>query len=254
MAYTEYAPRFLGPTYLERDRTNALRLRVYNGSDYAAITQAGSTFSLYDSANTAIVSATAVTVTDGYATVAVAAATLAAYTFGTGWRVEWSLVMADTYTHVFRNGASLVRVRLPPAAAEADLLRVHPDLRNYLPEGAASWQDQLDVAWEFAVVGYLEGVGRRPYLIVSQSALVPWHTYETLSIIGAILNAGGDESTSWGRFQARYERLAAGARERLTLEYDETDSGAAAVGRRTAVAPTIWLSSGGYRGSVGWNR
>ena len=244
MAWVDYAPRFLGPTYLERDRANPLRLRLYFESTHAVPTSG--TFSLYDPANTAVVNATAVVMSDGYATVTVAAATLTAYAFGAGWRVEWSLVMPDTYTHVFRNGASLVRVRLPPAASEADLLRLHPNLRDYLPTGATSWQDQLDVAWEYQVVGYLEANGKRPYLIVSQNAVVPWHAYEALAIIGSILNAGGDDETSWGRFQRRYEDLALKARTSCNFEYDETDSGrAATAGKRTAADSTIWLSSNG---------
>lgn len=251
MAWTDYAPRFLGPTYMERDRVTPLRLRVYNGSEHAVPTSG--TISIYNTANTAIVSAAAVTVTDGYATYDVAAATLASSAFASGWRVEWSLVMPDTYTHVFRNDAAVVRVRLPPAASEVDLLRLHPNLRSFLPKGQTSWQDQLDVAWEYRVVGYLEGVGRRPYLIVSQNAVVPWHAYETLEIIGSILNAGGDDDSAWGKFRLRYEALAATARAACNFEYDESNSGQAAQsGKRSASESTIWLSSAGEDRGNSW--
>ena len=244
MAWTDYTPRFLGPTYLERDRPTPLRLGIYFGS--ASVVVASGTISIYDPANTAVVSGAAVTVdAAGFATYSLLAATVASYNFAQGWRVEWSLVCPDTYTHVFRNSAALVRVHLPPAATEADLLRLHPDLRNYLPNGQSSWQDQIDVAWEFAVVGKLEGMGRRPYLVVSQSSLVPPHTYEALAVIGAVLNAGGDETTSWGRFQTRYEKLAATAWANCAFVYDESDSGNPNGSIRAAATPTIWLSSTG---------
>lgn len=245
-AWVDYAPRFLGPTYLERDRANLLRLGIY--TDSAAVAVTSGTFSLYDTTDTAIVNASAITVDSaGFATITVAAATLAAYEFGSGWRVEWTLVMADGNTHVFRNGASLVRVRLPQAATEADLLRLHPDLRSYLPAGQTSWQPQLDVAWEFAVIAHLERMGRRPFLVIDVSAIVAWHTFETLSIIGAALGGEGDETSRWVRFADRYETKAKEARDTLTLEYDESNSGAATLGRRKAGSSTIWLSSTGER-------
>src|SRR5688572_9995415 len=125
MPRVDYVPRFLGPTYLERDRTNPLRLGLYTESGIVA--PSSGTFSLYDDANTAVVSAASVTVSSSFATYDVAAATLTSHSFGSGWRVEWSLVMPDGYTHLLRNGAALVRVRLPPAASETDLLRLHPD-------------------------------------------------------------------------------------------------------------------------------
>lgn len=243
MAWTDYAPRFLGPTYLERARSNPLRLRVYRGQNHVVPTSG--TFSLYDTADTAVVNGSAVVIdADGYATITVAAATLTSYAFGAGWRVEWSLVMPDTYTHLFRNGAALVRVRCPPAATEADILRLHPNLREHLPAGQTDWQDQLDVAWEFGVVGKLEGMGRRPYLVVSESSLVAPHTYEALAVIGGALNAGGDPDSAWGRFEAKYRDMALSAWGNCTFEYDEEDTGQADPSKRSAANPTVWLAGG----------
>lgn len=243
MAWTDYAARFLGPTYLERDRANPLRLSIYANGE-SAVTVTSGTFYLYDDTNTAIVNGTAIAVEagTGVATITVAAATLAASSFGSGWRVEWHLVMPDGFTHVFRNRAALVRVRLPQAATEADLLRLHPDLRSYLPAGKTNWQDQLDVAHEYAIVAWLERMGRRPYLVIDVSALTALHTFETLAIIGHALGGDGDETNRWVKLAARYEAKAKEARDSIVLEYDETDSGQAATGRRTAGTSTVWLA------------
>lgn len=251
MAWTDYAPRFLGPTYLERDRANPLRLAVHNGQ--SQVTPTSGTFSLYDATNTAVVSASAVTITDSYATITVAAATLTSKSLGAGWRVEWTLVMPDGNTHLFRNAAALVRVRLPPAATEADLLRLHPDLRAYLPSGQTSWQDQLDAAWEYVVVQRLEGTGKRPYLVISQSSLTAPHTFETLAIIGAALS-GGDEESRWGHFEKRYSVMAAAAWANCNFEYDETDSGQAANGLRSSASATVWLTGRGDPWGNQWTR
>jgi len=117
VARIEYTPRHLGRTYLERDRDNALRLGVYFGS--GVVTPTSGTFSLYNSANVLVVDAAAVGMdASGFATGTVSAATLTSSALGSGWRVEWDLLMPDTYHHVYRNAASLCRVRLPPAATE----------------------------------------------------------------------------------------------------------------------------------------
>lgn len=252
MARIEYTPRHLGRTYLERDRDNALRLGVYFGS--GVVTPTSGTFSLYNSANVLVVDAAAVVMdASGFATVTVSAATLTSSALGSGWRVEWDLLMPDTYHHVYRNAASLCRVRLPPAATEADLLRLHPDLRSYLPKNQTSWQDQLDVAWEFHVAGKLETMGRRPYLVVDENALVPVHTFETLAVIGGALNPAGDPESRWGRFESRYTRKASEAWSSCSFEYDETDSGKATANKHTAASSTIWLSSVGEEDGRSWS-
>jgi hypothetical protein len=246
MARIEYTPRFLGPTYLERERNTALQLGVYYGGSIVA--PASGTVSIYNAANVAVVSATPVTVTSSYATYTLSSATVAGQSYGSGWRVEWLLTMPDGYVHAYRNSAALVRMRLPPAATDADLYARHPDLAEYLPAGETSWQDQLDLAW-LDIVGWLEGKGRRPYLVISEWSLKPWHEFETLAIICRLLSGSGSVDNKWTALAEHYDARAQAARESLTFEYDENDEGVGSTTKRTAASPTVWLTS---RGGVSW--
>lgn len=242
MSRIEYTPRFLGPTYLERDRDNALQLGAYYGG--LLVAPSSGTVTIYNASNVAVVSAAAVTITSSFATYTALSSALTSQSLGSSWRIEWSLTMPDGYVHVYRNSAALVRMRLPPAATDADLYARHPELSDYLPNSETSWQDQLDLAW-LDIVGWLEGKGRRPYLVVSEWSLKPLHEFETLAIVCRLLAGTGSADNKWTSLADYYAGRANTARDALTFEYDESDTGAGVAGKRTAAHPTVWLCGRG---------
>lgn len=241
MARTEYAPRLRTPTYLERDRDNPIELAVYRDGQLA--TPSSGTLSVYDASNVAVVNAQAVTVTGQKATYTVTAATLASYSYGASWRVEWTLVMPDALTYLWRTDAMLVRVRLYPVVSDADLYARHADLASRQLKGfQASWQDKLDEAWA-DLDTRLVSRGRRPYLILSPSALRGVHLYRILALIYRDLQLSGAEDDRYGALADHYDRQYEAAWAALTFEYDADDDGASdGARRRTAGSPTIWLT------------
>ena len=244
MAYTEYAARLATRAYLERDRPTVLSIRMYTAG--ALATPTSGTISVYNASNTAMVSAAAVTAgsTSSYTLLA---ATVAGESYGAGWRVEWSLTMPDGYVHVVRQSASLVRVRLACPITDADLLAAHPELASYYPSGQSSYATQIDMVWEDAQ-GWLESKGKRPYLVTDASALRPWIRAACLAIICRMQAGDGDPANKWAALADHYDAMTTTARDTLTLEYDETDSGQADPIRRAASRPTLWLGGSPRQG------
>lgn len=239
MAWTEYQLRALGPVYLERDRPTTLTLPLCSAGALAA--PSSGTITIYDGSNTAIVNAAAVTITSSIATYVLLAATVSTKTLGVGWRVEWTLTMPDACEHVYRQTASLVRCRLGPVVTDADLLARHTDLASYRPSGQSSWQQYVEEGWR-EVVSRLEGMGRRPYLVLSPEALRQVHLYETLTLICRDLAGAGDPQNRWTALSETYRREAEGAWGRLALVYDEDDDGHDdAIHRRPGVS-SLWLT------------
>lgn len=242
MAWTEYQTRIRLPAYLERGRTTALSMPMYAAGALSA--PSSGTITIYDASNTAIVSAAAVTVTGSIATYSLLAATVAALSYGTGWRIEWALVMPDTFTHDIRQDASLVRCRLSPVVTDADLLLRHTDLASFRPTGETSWQNYIEGAWE-DIVGRLEAMGRRPYLIISPQAIRPIHLAQTLKLICRDLSGAGDEANRWNRLAADYDKEAEEAWSRTSLVYDESDTGTGSPRRRASTTTSLWLAGRG---------
>jgi hypothetical protein len=239
MAWTDYTPRFLTPTQIERDRDTPLSLTVYYGS--AAVTPTSGTVTVYDVSGVEVVSAAAVTITGSAATYTVLASAVSGKSFGAGWRVEWSLTMPDTYVHLFRNDAALVKVRYSPQVTDQDLYDLHPELASFLPSGSTSWQAQRERA-HANVYGRLEARGRAPYLIVSRSSIKPIELYESLSIICLGLSGTGSEDNKWSRLAEHYRQMAERAFDGANFTYDDTGDGVTAT-RRTPARASVWLTS-----------
>jgi hypothetical protein len=239
---------------IERGRTQTLQCRVYDGGALVAPTEAGSTVSIYDASNTAIVDAAAVTVASSIATYSLAAATTSSLTRSEGWRIEWTLVMADATTRLIAQDAVLCSRRLLPPATAADLFRRVPSLD---PSGdhpihsmtAAEFDSFLDEAW-VTIEASLISKGRRPWLIVSPQALREVHIVTALALIF--------ESFAT-RLKPAYQEIAASYRQQLPaawaevrLTYDSDDDGTANGGanpQRVGASTTVWLSG---RGSAAW--
>ena len=239
MAWTEYQTRIRLPAYLERDRTTVLTMPMYSAGALAA--PSSGTVTIYDASNAAVVSAAAVTITASIATYSLLAATVASSSFGGGWRVEWSLVMADTYTHVERQDAALVRARLSPVVTDLDILARHTDLASFRPTALADWSQYIETAWE-DVVARLESAGRRPYLVISPQALRPIHLATTLEIIMRDLSGAGDPQNRWSALAEHYRAEVESAWARTSLVYDEDDDGVASSSRRSSAMTALWLS------------
>jgi hypothetical protein len=242
MPLTDYSAPFLTPTYMELTRDNPLTLTVYYDGQVCA--PVSGTISVYNPQNQAVVNAGAVTVgVDGVASYTVTAPMLTAgnASLGRGYRVEWSLLMDDDYTHVFRNTAAVVRIRHSNPVATGDLLKRHPDLDEYLPSGQGSWQTQLDAVWA-DTVARLEANAKRPYLITTEFALRPYVLAEALALICLSLSGTGADDNKWSRLAEYYRIQANSAWSDMSFEYDESDTGQSSPNRRTAAVPSIWLA------------
>ena len=239
MAYIDYAPRFLTTTQIERDRDTPLSLTVYHQA--SSVTPSSGTISVYDASGSAVVSGAAVTITGGAATYTVSASSVSGKSFGSGWRVEWTLVMPDTYTHLFRNDAALVKVRYGMLTTDQDLYDLHPELSSYLPSGQTTWQIQRERAYA-NVYGRLESRGRPPYLIVGRAAIKPLEMYEALSIICLALSGTGSEDNKWSRLAELYRARVDQMFDTVNFSYDETGDGQSGH-HRTAARSSVWLMS-----------
>lgn len=243
MARVDYTARLLGPYYLERGRPNELVLGMYR--DGALVAPSAGTVSVFDASGTARVDAAAVTVTDSQATYTVLSAVTSSLALESGWRVEWSLSMPDTFVHVVRADAALARCRLHPVITDADLLARHSDLTALRPSSMASYQGYVDEAWR-EIVARLEAAGRRPYLVLSPEALRPVHLNGTLAIIFRDFGGTGAEDNKWSRLAEHYETAYQAAWGSVSLVYDETDSGSASGVRRAGMQPSVWTNGRTY--------
>lgn len=240
MAWVEYQARVLpGSGYIERARDTELRLPVYDDGALAA--PSSGTVTIYDSANGEVVSAAAVTVTGSVATYTVSSATVASKAFGSGWRIEWTLVMPDTETHLFRQDASLVRVRLSLPITDLDLLERHSDLDDHLPSGVTTFEGYILTAWR-DLLGRLEGLGRRPYLVMDSSAFRLPMTFMALEIVCRDYSAAGDPENTWWTLAEHYRERAREEWSTLTFAYDEDDDGRDDGIKRASGMTTVWLS------------
>lgn len=236
--------RFLTSDYLVQGQDTPLSCPLHRSGALVVPTQAGSTVSVYDASNRAVVSAAAVTVTDNVATYAVPASVLpSSLSRGMGWRVEWSLVVAGVAT-TYRNSAGLVRSQLAPMVTDQDLFRRESGLDPAGPAPLSTltdFQDKLDEAW-VTIHGKLAGKGSLPHLIMEPTALRECMIFLTLHLIfedfkTRLGEAFGEKAT---KNEERFEK----AWGELAFEYDTTDSGQSDGRRKRSATPTLWL--GGF--------
>jgi hypothetical protein len=239
MAYTDtlYTAR-LGYETLQRGRDNTIRCRVYRAG--ALVAPASGTVSVYDQANTAVVSAAAVTITGSVAEYTVPAATLAGYELSDGWRVEWALTISGVVCN-FRTAASLVYRQLYPVVTELDLYRKESSLN---PAGsapitsAADFADKLDEAWA-DMTDMMLATGRLPWLCLEPSSLRRPHQLLTLALIFEDLSSRLDPAyvDKASRYRAEFREAWA---QTAFLE-TTTDGQANTQRRRAARDSVVWL-------------
>lgn len=239
---TIYSARFVTPERIERGRANLIKCAVYR--DGALAEPTSGTVSVWTAAGTSVVDAATVTITSSVAEYSIAAATVASLGLEDGWRFEWSLVMPDGITHVFRTDGALVRRALYPPVSDVDLFRLHSDLNPSATDALtpSGWdaQDYLDEAWA-EIDARLVAQGRFPWLILSPSSLRGVHLYGTLErIFRDFSTSAGD-----GKYQALADHYAAKTAEAWTLvslRYDADEDGIADGGRKSGKT-AIWFGS-----------
>tara|TARA_Y100001963_G_scaffold22945_1_gene30213 strand:+ start:120 stop:887 length:768 start_codon:yes stop_codon:yes gene_type:complete len=236
-----YTARIPFPDYLERGRTQLVRLEVYR--DGALVSPTSGTFSLYDASHVAQIDAAAVTIASSRAQYSINAASLpASLPVGEGWQEEWALTFSDGVTRTFRRSAALVLRAVHPVITDADLLACYSDLDDLRPSDMSSYQGPIDEAWR-QIIGRLVGRGRFPYLILDPWSLREIHLETTLSLIFRDFASSIGE----GRYldlAESHKKTAASAWRSLSFDYDTDHDGKSdGKGKRTSYEPVIYLSN-----------
>ena len=235
-----YSARIPFPDYLERNRSQTVKLEVYRDGALAA--PSSGTFTLYDDSDEEVVSAAAVTIASSVAEYTIPALTLpTSKAVGEGWREEWALLMPDGVIHTFRRSAALVLKNLYPVITDLDLTALYTDLGDLRPASLTSFQGYIDEAWR-QVLGRLIAAGRFPYLILDPWSLREIHLETTLALIFR------DFASSLGQGQylelaESHKKEASFAWKTLTFQYDEDHDGKPDSKRRRAAEPVIYLSN-----------
>jgi hypothetical protein len=241
---TLYTFRVSTPNYLERARTQVVKLPAYRDGALVAPTEAGSTFSLYDESNTAIVDAQAVTVTNSIAEYTIDASVLTDdLGLSDRWREEWSLVMPDGTTRLVRRDAGLALHLLYPVVTLEDLVAKHRTLTDILPKTDPYAQGYLDDAW-ITINNRIVSKGRRPHLIMQPWALKEVHETLTLSRIfkdaSTSLQEGGGQ---YKRDADSYKQDFENAWAALSFAYDSDQDGEDDGTDNVAAEPVVSLNA-----------
>lgn len=235
-----YTARLPLPDLIVRGRAHVLECPVYRTG--ALVSPSSGTVSVYDPTETAVISAQSVTITNSVATYSISSGTLTSYGFADGWRVEWSLTMADASIVSPRNDAALCRNGLWPVITDSDLVRRCPALDPNAASGvtsSSSYQYALDEAWTELQLRLI-AKGNRPNLIMEPSALRAAHMFLTLAIVfeGEQTRLSGAWTDRAADYRAQYKD----AWDALAFRYATDDSTAADTSRKAA-RPITWLAS-----------
>ena len=252
-ADTLYTARYSGPELLERSRDNLVKSPIYR--DGALASPTSGTITIYDSSNVKVVDGAAITVSGSVAQYSVSGATLSAYPFNDGWRVEWSLLMPDSIVHLFQRSASLVRRRLYPVITDDDLIEAHSDLSTLRPSNLSSYQPYIDAGWH-DIIDMLQNAGNFPYLVMEPSAFRRVHLYKTLELISRDFSTSFGDGSKWDTLAEVYDQKFETNWGRLNFIYDRDDDGLADSRKRPASA-VMWLGVGRGRRSLSgtiWRR
>jgi len=239
---TLYSAR-LASDWLERGRAQKVKCPVYLAGALAAPTSG--TVTIYNAAGVAVIDGAAVTVASSIAEYALIAGDTSGGELGLGWRIEWSLVMPDTVTHIFRIDSGLVRRRLYPVISDIDLKRRHTDLDDLRDAGSASYQDFLDEAWQ-DILDRLAARGSLPFLVMEPGALRRSHLFHTLQLIFLDFSSSAGD----GRYlelAEQYRKAFEEAWGELRFSYDYDNDGEADNDGTTKDTPHAVLWLGGAR-------
>ena len=221
MAETRYAARLVDPGFaIERGRDNVLTCPVYAGATLTAPSSGTCTVRTEDG----VISTGAVVIAGSVAEYTITAAQMTGLTYSDDVSVEFALTMPDAVVHTFRSEGAICRVSGQQRVTPADLYR----LELYLDpaSGGAVWsQTGADQCIEahLEVETELWLAGRRPYLVVSQSALRRVEMLTALRMCCEALSTTGRQT--FVDKAARYTQLLAQTKQQATLQYDVDGDG-----------------------------
>lgn len=227
---------------IERGRDTVLQAPLY--LDGALVAPTSGTITIYDQSDTAVVSAAAVTIAASIAEYTVTAVTTSSLDLGAGWRIEWSLTVAgQPAAVVIPQEAALVRYRLRPVISDTDIARRVPALdysSSVCITSETDYQQYIDEA-DTEVQARLLGLGRRPWLVASPSALRQVWLYRAISLIFESVHdhrPTDGYAASAERYRQEYER--AWTEARVSFDWDEDGDGDTL--SRSAVKPgVVWM-------------
>ena len=248
---TLYTARFRAPDTIQRGVNQTIACPTYRLGVVA--TPASGTVTVYKADQTAVVSTAVVSIApSSWATYTILAGVTSSLQLEEGWLIEWTLVMPDGLTHIFRQDAALVRRELAPVVTDADLIRRHSDLPQLLAGGATSYQDYLDEAWATIMLRVI-GNGRRPYLVMSPSAFRDVHLLLTLHLIFLDFQTSAGDGGRWQALADYYRQAYTEAYGQLSFVYDESDTNKVDATKRKSGASRVWLNGRGGPGFYpGW--
>ena len=222
MSETVYSARWLGPTFIERNKDQQIAVAIERSG--SAVTVTSGTLTVYKPGGDVLVDAVAGTVAGGtFTSATIAAATTASETLDKGYLVKVDLVISgDTFT--FYNDAVLCLARLYPTVAQTDLVARHSEAANLLGASITSLQQYIDQAWEDITIRlYTEGV---PYwkwrtpsalrqVLFDRAFELLFYDYSTL--------LGGAQTDRYAAFAERYAGLYERDMERLRSMIDDNE-------------------------------
>lgn len=230
------------PYLIELGRDTVLTCPVYYEGSLSA--PSSGTITIYDATNTAVVSAANVTVSGSIAQYTVTAATTTSLDPEEGWRVEWVLTLSTGDVVRPRSTAYLVRYRLFPTIADADVAKRVPVLATThaaRPTTATTYQGHIEEA-DTEIQRRLLNAGRRPWLVVDPWALRECWLTLTIALIydSLVATSGADpHAERAAHFRGLFE--AAWTAASLQLDWDD-DGQVDDTTSRTAARPSgVWL-------------
>jgi len=236
--------RYSMPDIIERGVARTLQMPLWY-ADTLIVPTAG-TLAIWRGSEE-ILAATAVTIpgTTGIAQYALPAATTVDLELSDTWQEIWTLTVTDedgaSHSREYRREAALVICRLHPVITDADLVRLHTELRDWQATDRASYQPFIDAAFD-TIEGRLMELGNRPHLILSSYALRTAHIALTLSMVFldySTTAAGGADK--YGEVAQKYADAFETAFGRISFKYDTDGTGKPTNSDRVNAAPVVFL-------------
>lgn len=237
-----YSFPFSTPDYLQRARSQVLRMPAYYGGTLVA--PASGTFTLYNSSGVAVVSAAAVTITASVATYTLLDSVIPVSTStGDGWIEYWALTMPDGTVRTPRRTAAISLYELFPTVSLADVRALQSNVNELLQNAQdPTGQDKLAYIW--GMVHRKIGMGgKKPYLILNPEALHEIVLNGWLWLINRDNRASVGDGT-YKELALEYKEAFDDALKTAQLQYDTEEDGLATQDQPTeTVQPPTFLSA-----------
>jgi hypothetical protein len=240
--------RRVGPRFLQRGKAVTVEMPLYSGGGQVYVTEAGSSYTLYDADGEAVAAhdALAVTVTEGTPKRAIASTFADDYDLPQPptWREKWVLVVANDPESPYTIERDVIVCRVAPVQVidDEDLYALHPEWRRIKAEGQTSHADARDEAWNQLVTALLTD-GVLPNQVLNAWALRSAHLYLTLHL--RCLGFGANEAGrgKWTELADRYEKKFEKAYAKIALRKDGDEDGVADdPSKLTPAEPELFLT------------